>query len=327
MDEPGDVTTSVIICTCSLDRWCDLSETVASVRDLSPPADETVIIVDHNPELRSRAKRAFPDLMVGENTQARGLSGARNSGIALARGSLLVFLDDDAIADPQWLAHIRLHCAQRGILGAMGRIEPIWLGPRPAWFPDEFLWTVGCTYRGFPERTSHVRNLLGCSMALQRDVLDRVGGFNACMGRTDKAFAWSCEETELCQRARASNLAGEFIFEPAARVRHKVPARRLTLRYFAMRCYAEGRSKWQVSSLATARNALSTEWAYVLDTLPRGIARGLGDVLLRSDIGGLARACAIALGLACAVTGFAVGKLGATLEKARLATVLRDQAR
>ena len=327
MHKPGSLTSSVVICTCNPERWDDLCEAVASARDFSPAADEIVIIVDHNPELRLRAERAFPDVVVAENAQARGLSGARNSGIAIARGSLVIFLDDDAIADPQWLGYIRLHCAKPGILGAMGRIEPIWLGARPSWFPDEFLWTVGCTYRGFPDRMSFVRNLLGCSMALRREVLDRVGGFNARMGRTEKAFAWSCEETELCQRARALSPLGQFVFEPAARVRHKVPAKRLTLKYFAMRCYAEGRSKWQVSSLASSKNALSTEWTYALETLPRGIARGVGDALLRFDLGGFARAFAIALGFTCAVAGFAVGKLGATVEKARVATVLKDQVR
>src|SRR6266700_162410 len=140
------LSTSLIICTCSLERWHDLLEAVASARNLSPAPDEIVIVVDHNPELRSRCEVEFSDLVVAENKQARGLSGARNSGIAVAHGSLVIFLDDDAIADPRWLACIRVHCEQPGVLGAMGRIEPIWLGARPRWFPDEFLWVVGCTY-------------------------------------------------------------------------------------------------------------------------------------------------------------------------------------
>lgn len=320
-------TASVIICTCSFERWPDLVEAVASVRNLSLAPDEIIIVVDHNPDLRSLAAAAFSDLVVIENREARGLSGARNSGIAAASGSIVIFLDDDAIADPQWLVHIEPHCRQPGVLGAMGQIEPIWVGSRPRWFPDEFLWVVGCTYRGFPERTSFIRNLLGCSMALRRDVLDTTGGFSARLGRNESSLAWSCEETELCQRARALNPTSEFVFEPAAVVRHKVPAKRLTPKYFGMRCYAEGRSKWRVSTLASSKNALSTEWTYVLQTLPRGVVRGLGDTFLRFDVGGLGRALAITVGLACTVTGFAVGKLGSMIDELRPISVPKSQMR
>ncbi|MCK9915736.1 glycosyltransferase [Microbacteriaceae bacterium K1510] len=318
---------SLVICTCSFERWHDLTETIHSVRALSPAPDEVIIVVDHNADLKTRATAAFPDLIVAENRETRGLSGARNTGIATASSTLVVFLDDDAIIDPDWLSHIEPLCRQPNVLGAMGRIEPIWLGPRPRWFPDEFLWVVGCTYRGFPDSAAPVRNLLGCSMALRRDVLDKAGGFNARLGRSEKKLAWSCEETELCQRARSLHAGGDFVFEPAAVVQHKVPAKRLSPRYFLMRCYAEGRSKWQVSALATSKNALSTEWTYVLQTLPRGIARGLADALFRLDIGGPGRALAITAGFACAVAGFTVGKLGAMVEPAALAAPSKRQVR
>lgn len=318
---------SLVICTCSFERWHDLSETIRSVRALAPAPDEIIIVVDHNPDLKARVTAEFPDLIVTENHETRGLSGARNSGIAAAGGTLIVFLDDDAIIDANWLSHIEPLCRQPNVLGAMGRIEPIWLGPRPRWFPEEFLWVVGCTYRGFPDKAAPVRNLLGCSMALRRDVLDKAGGFNARLGRSEKKLAWSCEETELCQRARSLHAGGDFIFEPAAMVQHKVPAKRLSLRYFLMRCYAEGRSKWEVSALATSKNALSTEWTYVLQTLPRGIARGLADALLRFDIGGAGRALAIAAGFTYTVTGFTVGKLGAMVEPAPLAAPSKRHVR
>ena len=318
---------SLVICTCSFERWHDLTETIQSVRALSPAPDEVILVVDHNPDLKDCVAAEFPDVIVTENREARGLSGARNTGIATASGTLVVFLDDDAIIERDWLSHIAPLCREPNVLGAMGRIEPIWLGTRPRWFPDEFLWVVGCTYRGFPDTAAPVRNLLGCSMALRRDVLDKSGGFNARLGRTNTKLAWSCEETELCQRARSLHDGGDFVFDPAAAVRHKVPAKRLTPRYFLMRCYAEGRSKWHVSELATSKNALSTEWTYVLQTLPRGVARGLADALLRFDIGGPGRALAITAGFACTLTGFAVGKFGSMMERAPRAAPSSRQAR
>ncbi|CDX43260.1 Glycosyl transferase family 2 [Mesorhizobium sp. SOD10] len=301
--------TSLIICAHTLERWQDLLESVASVRRLEPPPDEIVVVVDHNAELKARAEAQFVDLLVIENRNRRGLSGARNSGIAASRGSLIAFLDDDAIAEPRWLAYMISHCDRPEVLGAMGRIEPLWLGPRPRWFPDEFLWVVGCTYRGHPDKVGPVRSLLGCGMCLRREVFEKVGGFNAALGRTQKSLPMSGEETELCIRARKAIPAGEFIFEPRAVVRHRIPAKRLTQRYFWLRCYAEGLSKAYMSALLHSREALSAERTYVWRVLSRGIVRGFGDAILRADAEGLGRAFAIAAGLACSIGGFIIGKL------------------
>jgi GT2 family glycosyltransferase len=302
--------TSVITCAYSMERWDDLLEAVTSARGLQPHPDEIIIVIDHNPEPKARAKAEFPDLVVIENQYPRGASGARNSGIAVARGAVIAFLDDDAIADPSWLAALQAVCERPGVLGVMGRIEPLWRGARPFWFPDEFMWVIGCTYRGLPNTVSAVRNVFG-SMCFDREVFNKIGVFNAGVGRTEQRFPWSCEETELCMRARKLNAPGEFMFEPRAVVWHKIPAKRLTFRYFWLRCYAEGVSKAHVSALQTSRNVLSVERKYVLQVLSRGVLRGLADSFLRFDLGGLGRAFAITTGLFFAVVGFFAGKIRA----------------
>jgi GT2 family glycosyltransferase len=302
------LTTSVVTCAFSMERWNDLLSAVASARRQQPSPDEIIIVIDHNPELKVRAETEFPDLRVIHNPNPQGASGARNAGIAAARGALVSFLDDDAVADPSWLAAVRAVCERPGVLGAMGRIEPLWLGPRPAWFPDEFLWVLGCTYRGLPEMVGAVRNLYG-SMAFRREVFERIGVFNATVGRTDLQFPWSCEETELCMRARKLIGMGEFMFVPRALVWHRIPTRRLSFRYFCLRCYAEGMSKAYVSALRTSTDTLSAERNYVRGVLTLGILRGFGRTILRFDPRGIARASAITVGLICAIAGFITGKL------------------
>ena len=301
-------TISVVLCTYTERRWDDLVEAVESLPTQTRPPDEIVVVVDHNPALLARARNALTNIRVIENTGPQGLSAARNNGIAAARGNLIMFLDDDAVAEPDCLARLVAWCDRPNVLGAGGRADPIWLSPRPLWFPEEYAWVVGCSYRGLPENAKPIRNLFGGCMLLRRDVLEAVGGFRTDLGRVGTLPA-GCEETELCIRARQRSPQGFFVFEPQAAIGHKVPASRLQLGYFLARCFGEGRSKARVAAVVGTQDGLATERDYVWRTLPRGVARGLADLVLHLDVFGLARAAMIVLGLAATATGYARGVL------------------
>src|SRR4051794_11475203 len=88
---------SVVICAYADERWPDVRDAVASVRAQSLAPRETIVVIDHNPALLERARRELAAVTLVENHEARGLSGARNSGLALARGEIVAFLDDDAV--------------------------------------------------------------------------------------------------------------------------------------------------------------------------------------------------------------------------------------
>jgi glucosyl-dolichyl phosphate glucuronosyltransferase len=300
------MTISVIICCYRDDRWEDLCAAISSAQEQLPPVDEIVVVVDHNRALKARIEARFSKLVVVENREERGLSGARNTGIAVAHGALLAFLDDDAVADPYMLAHLRNSCEAPKVLGACARIEPDWLDARPSWFPSEFLWVVGCTYRGLTP--GPVRNLLGAAMCIHRKVFDTVGGFDRRLGRNHTKLPLGCEETELCIRASRSIVGARFVYEPAAMCRHKIPASRLTLRYFAFRCYAEGLSKADLAVLGRSTKSFSTERIYVLRALSSGVARSIADWIYGQDRKALSRPVAITIGLACAAAGYLVGR-------------------
>src|SRR3954447_19530072 len=95
--------TSVVVCAYSLDRWPDLVEAVASLQQQTLGQPEIVVVIDHNDALRTRAETRLPGVTVVANQHRRGLSGARNSGVAAATGDVVAFLDDDAIAAGDWL--------------------------------------------------------------------------------------------------------------------------------------------------------------------------------------------------------------------------------
>jgi GT2 family glycosyltransferase len=298
---------SVVICAYTMARWNDINEAIESIRQQTLRPAEIILVVDHNDELLARAVGTFPDVSVIANRATRGLSGARNTGITAATGAAIAFLDDDAVADQRWLEQLANACEPTNVLGATGPVSPLWIGARPDWLPEEFLWIVGCSFRGSPTGFTDIRNVTGGSMLIKRDVFDLAGVFNSALGRMGPNLV-SCEETELCIRAKAAIPDARFVWTSAALIHHKVPAWRLTWKYFAARCYAEGLSKAYLTRLV-AHDSLGTERTYVARTLTSGALAGLADAVKRGRIDGAKRAAAIAIGLGSAALGFARGKL------------------
>ena len=305
MNEPS---ISVVICAYTEDRWDDLMGAVESVQAQSRQPDEIIVVIDHNEDLWERARDAMPDIVVTQNVRPRGLSGARNSGVAVARGEVIAFLDDDAKAEPQWLATLLSGYADERVLGVGGYIQPVWVDGRPRWFPEEFAWVVGCSYRGLPRQTAPVRNLIGANMSARREVFAAIGGFRDELGRVG-ARPSGIEETEWCIRAGQHWPGHRFIYEPRARVRHRVPAARARFFYLAQLCHNEGLAKAQMARLVGSGDGLAAERSYATRTLPMGIMRGLAEVVLRGDPAGVARAGAIIVGVTITTVGYARGRL------------------
>lgn len=305
---------AVVICTYSEDRWDIFVKAVESAQAQTLPPDQIVIVVDHNPRLLARIREHFPSATVVENEAPQGLSGARNSGIAASHTDLIAFLDDDAIADPHWLERLVRSCDDPRVIGVGGRTEPLWMVRRPGWFPDEFFWTLGCSWRGLPTQLAEVRNPTGGNMVVRRKAFDEVGKFQVGIGRAG-TIPLGCEETELCIRMRQRWTDKIFLFEPAAVIHHQITAPRATWRYFRRRCYAEGLSKALVSRFVGANDGLSAERRHVLRVLPSGILRGIGDTLFHFDLWGIGRAAAIVLGTLITAAGYVIGRRSAQIRK------------
>src|SRR5260370_14724982 len=118
-----DYDISVIICAYTEDRWGDLVASVESVRRQTLPPGEVIVVVDHNPRLLRRAQEHLQGVVVVENTDVRGLRGARNSGIAAARGEIMAFLDDDAVAVPEWLLVLCVGYTHALVLGTCAGVK------------------------------------------------------------------------------------------------------------------------------------------------------------------------------------------------------------
>jgi GT2 family glycosyltransferase len=307
---------SAVVCVYTEDRWDAIVESVSSVRQQTVPIREVVVVVDHNPSLLSRCTSELPGVVVVPNTGQPGLAGARNTGVASSGGDVVAFLDDDARAEPDWVARLLPHYTDRDVLGVGGGIAPDWGGSRPARLPREFDWVVGCSYVGLPAEASRVRNVIGANMSIRRAVFDVVGGFAQGLGRVQSRPA-GCEETELCIRAQARMHRGCFVYEPAAVVHHRVSADRQAWAHFRLRCFSEGRSKAVVAGLVGAGAGLAAERTYVRHILPRGVLTGMRDAL-HGDPAGLVRASWIVAGLSFTAAGYLAGGVTASRERRRL---------
>jgi glucosyl-dolichyl phosphate glucuronosyltransferase len=302
---------SVVICAHLEERLADTMAAVNSVRRQSLTPAEIIVVVDHNPVLHRQLKSALPDLAVVENHEARGLSGGKNTGIAMARGDIVAFLDDDAVADTGWLKYFVDSYSDPAIVGVGGLTLPSWDTRRPSWFPAEFDWVVGCTYVGMPTTPAPVRNLLGGNASFRREVFGVVGGFRNGIGRSAGKRPLGCEETELCIRLRQRLPGSVLLFDNRAVIWHRIPAVRSRFSYFLSRCYAEGLSKAMVTRSVGVRDGLSAERSYSSRTLPAGIARGIAAGV-RGDPAGLGRSAAIVAGLGAAGTGYCAGLINRT---------------
>jgi GT2 family glycosyltransferase len=299
---------AVIICAYTEERWDDLVAAVASLRLQTLLPSEIIIVIDHNKRLFERARTQFADVTVVENKAARGLSGARNTGLKVAHGNLIAFLDDDAEAAPDWLERLYDCSTDPKVLGVGGTVIPRWLGKRPSWFPSEFYWVVGCTYQHIPDQPIVVRNPYGGCTCIKQEVFQTIGGFREGIGRIG-TVPMGGEETELSIRATQHWPEKVFLYEPRALIYHRIPAQRARWRYFLSRCYAEGISKATITKFVGAKDSLSSERTYTTRMLPRGVCKGIADALLRRDPSGLLRAGAIIAGLATTTAGYVKGSL------------------
>ncbi|WP_330176558.1 glycosyltransferase [Streptomyces sp. NBC_01498] len=307
---------SVVVCAYTEERWEDILAAVASVRDQSMPATETLLVVDHNEALLERLRARYAsspsadggEIRVMPNAGPRGLSAGRNTGIAAARGEFVAFLDDDAVAERDWLRYLAAGYGDPRVMAVGGRTLPAWpSGGRPVWFPEEFDWVVGCTYRGLAPGRVRVRNVLGGNASFRRTAFEAAGGFATGIGRDGGKRPLGCEETELCIRLSGALPHAVLLIDDRAVIHHRVPPARTRFGYFRTRAYAEGLSKALVARSVGAGKGLESERRYVTRVLPAGVARGLRDAVRGRERGGAGRAGAIVAGVLTTTAGYLVG--------------------
>lgn len=210
-----------------------------------------------------------------------GLSTARNCGIRHATGDIIVFIDDDATAGPDYLAKLFRNYEDETVIGVVGKILP-WRTPG---YPEELYWVGGFTYKGFPEERCEVRNVHGCNMSFRKGAFERAGLFDVSLGRVGRKLV-TAEETEFSIRALGTFPGSRIMYDPEAVVYHKVHEYRERFWYLIKRGYYEGMSKAHIEKLYKGVNggALKTEDAYLKFLLGRAVPGRMKNICMVRDV-------------------------------------------
>ena len=213
-------TFSVVIC--SDGRLPFLKTTLRALRGVDYPGLELVLIAGPSPDgtrefvhtLRDRAKVA--------TCPERNLSRARNLGLSLAAGEIVIFLDDDALPEAEWLADIAAAYEADPDLAAAGGIVYDRLGLNlqarfvtldRLGYPHE-LASAPAPELNYPF-SAEFPHLLGANCSFRRETLLSLGGF-------DEEYEFFLDESDLL--ARLNDAGGRIAQLPRAAVHHKFAA-------------------------------------------------------------------------------------------------------
>ncbi len=287
---------SVIVCTHN--RAGFLSGALRSVVEQEfPRSDYEVIVVDN--ASTDHTREVVADFQKYGNVRyvyepKLGLNNARNTGWRVAAGKYAAYLDDDALAEPGWLAAIRAGFAMvagPAIIG--GRVAPIWEAERPAWLSDSAAAALtivdwGSTAR--PLAKVPREWLVGVNLAMPVALLEELGGFDPRLERWGHRLL---SNGDILIQRLAQQRGYPCLYQPGRCVRHLVPAARLTQRWFVRRYYWQGISDAVMEMVETAptlRRRLRKAWGRTVRLLRRrGVLRDL--LLPTRDPGAFTRKC------------------------------------
>jgi polysaccharide pyruvyl transferase CsaB len=253
---PPVVKISVVICTYR--RGPQLADAIRSVAQQTFPAEDYEVIIVNNDPLDATAGQIVDELRRFEFSDRpdrlrliacpfMGLSFARNAGISEACGQVVSFLDDDALAFPDWLAQIWRTFEvypQAGVVGGKILLKkpdpcPKWLKPgwEPLWgqlIPPNSDMTLVEGWWEFP---------WGGNWSAPRRALVEMGGFRTGYGRRGADFGGG---EEIIAASLIQRLGYAIAVAPQAQIYHTPSADRYTLKYVRKTIHASKFSEYKL---------------------------------------------------------------------------------
>ncbi|HVB23384.1 MAG TPA: glycosyltransferase [Ktedonobacteraceae bacterium] len=204
-----------------------------------------------------------------------GLAYARHTGLLVAASEIVVFLDDDTIADPHLLEHLLNTYEETGADAIGGSVELRWEASRPHWLTDDLLDMLGY-YAPAPTRLQiqEGSSFSSSNFSVKIEALRSIGSFSPFLSKRMQVPT-SMEIQDLCNRLHGAGYS--LWYEPGAAVAHRVPKARLKRAYFVGRAYWQGRSE-ALTQYAGAMRAGQT-MRYAKAPVVKSVLHELRDIL------------------------------------------------
>ena len=248
---------SVLVCTFNRDRLLARTlDTLAAMR-VGPQLRWEVIVVDNNSTDSTRASTeariaSFPVPLRLVFEARQGKAQALTTGIAKSRAAFIAFTDDDVEIPEDWLENaVRPLMEWTDIDYTGGPVHPMYELSPPSWIAGDpgVMWgplallDYGAEPFIFEDRQ---RIPLGVNMAVRRSLIDRVGGFHPALERKGTSLMGQ-GQAEFFFRTRAAGARGLYV--PTMRLRHHVPAARMTREYYRRWWYWKGIARARMQEL------------------------------------------------------------------------------
>ena len=241
----SDPQVSAIVCTHNRDGY--LGAALDSLLEQDFIGAYEVIVVDNcssdrTPEVVA-ARQPHPHLHYVYEPEL-GLSVARNTGAKLARGEVLAYLDDDAIASPHWLRTLHAAYQQNDRLAiAGGKVTLIWANQTPPiWLSANLAGNLGAYDLGDRACLIDRSGLTprGVNYSLRKLFWQQVEGFTTELGRVGTRLL---SNEELYMTELALKHGWQVAYLPTAHVAHHVAPERLCRSWFLERSWWQGISE------------------------------------------------------------------------------------
>jgi glucosyl-dolichyl phosphate glucuronosyltransferase len=276
---------SVSLIVCTYNRAILLSQLLSSICKLAMLGELSweLIIVDNNSKDNTRQivqqfQTSLPVRYFLEEKQ--GKTFALNRALDAAQGELLLFTDDDTILSPEWASAFIDAAARVSDAGWFGgRVKPDWGAFPPRWYREETAASLSGYFGDYDLGTSSClyspgnKLPLGASLAVRREVFNKIGGFRNDLGPRGKLRGVG-DETEFLERAVSAGFKGYYAAE--ACVLHHVGPERLALSGFLNYGIGKGLNQYRIGTENGRKGSMVRATSQLLRAIPQAL-KGRGD--------------------------------------------------